>query len=91
MVCMISVIEGDDVDIAEEFVSLDVDSDWEGEDGDVQNSKDNNSVSDQEEIDKSPPAKKGENSYMSLPPQKMPKTCIRKNACEIIFFHQNHL
>ena len=61
MVCMNSDSEGDDVDLAEELVSLDLDSDWKGEDGDVQNSEDNNSDSDQEEIDKSPPAKKGEN------------------------------
>ena len=48
MVCMNSDSEGHDVDFAEELVNLDLDSDWEGEDGDVQNSKDNNSESDQE-------------------------------------------
>ena len=53
--------EGDDVDLAEEFVSLDLDSDWKGEDEDVQNSEDNNSESSQQEMDKFPPAKKGEN------------------------------
>ena len=53
MVCINSESEGDDVDLAEEFVSLDLDTDWEGEDGDVPNSEDNNSESDQEEIDRS--------------------------------------
>ena len=38
--------EGDDVDLAEEFVNSDLDWDWEGEDGDVQNSEENNSESD---------------------------------------------
>ena len=46
--------EGDVVDLAEELVNLDLDSNWKGEDGDVQNSEDNNSKSDQEEIDRSP-------------------------------------
>ena len=77
MVCMKSGHEGDDVNLAEEFVSLDLDSGLEGEDGDVQNSQDNNSDSDQE-VDKSPPAKKGENSSMSLPQQKCLKLCVRK-------------
>ena len=74
MVSMNSDSEGDDVDLAENFFSLDLDSDWEGEDGDVQNSEANNSESDQEEIDKSSPAKKGENSSMSLHQKKKPKT-----------------
>ena len=78
MVCMNSDSEGDDVDLAEELVNLDLDSDWEGEDGDVQNSKDNNSESDKEEIGKSPSAMKGENSRMSLPQQKCLKLCVRK-------------
>ena len=70
VVCMNSVSEGDDVDLAEEIVSSDLDSDLEGEDGDVPNSKDNNSKSEQEEIDKSPPAKKGENSKYVFSPNK---------------------
>ena len=36
MVCVNSDSKGDDVDLAEELVNLDLDSDWEGEDGDVQ-------------------------------------------------------
>ena len=67
--------EGGDVDLAEELDSLDLDSNWEGDDGDVQNGENNNSESDQEEIDKSPPAKKGENSSMSLSQQKCLKLC----------------
>ena len=59
--------EGDDVELAEALVSLDLDSDWEAEDGDVQNSEDNYFESDQKEIDIFPPAKKGENSCMSFP------------------------
>ena len=51
MVCMNSDSKGDDVDLAEKLVNLDLDSNWEGEDGEVQNSEDNNSESDQEEID----------------------------------------
>ena len=77
MVCMSSDIEGDDVDFDDDLINLDLDSDWEGEDGDVQISEHNNSESDQEEIDKSPPAKKGENSSMSLPPECL-KLCVRK-------------
>ena len=50
IVCVNSHNDGDDVDLAEEFINSDLDSDWEGEDGDVQNSEDNNSESDQEEI-----------------------------------------
>ena len=38
MVCINSDSEGDNVDLAEEFVSLDLDSDVEGEDRDLQNS-----------------------------------------------------
>ena len=57
MVWMNSDSKGDDVNLAEELVNLDLDSDCKEEDGDVQNSKDSNSESDQEEIDKSPPAK----------------------------------
>ena len=91
MDCMNSDSEGDDVDFAEEIVSLDLDSDWEGEDGDVQNSEDSNSERDQEEIHKSPPAMKGDNSSMSLPQQKCLKLCIRKNACKIKMVHQHHL
>ena len=34
-VCMKSDSKGDDVDLAEESVNLDLDSDWGGEDGDV--------------------------------------------------------
>ena len=67
MVCMNSDSAGDDVDLAEELVNLDLDSDWEGEDGDIENSDASNFESDQEETDKSPLAKKGENSGMSLP------------------------
>ena len=66
MVCMNSDSKGDDVDLAEELVSLGLDADWEGEDGDIQNSEENNSESDQNEIEKSLPAKKGENSSMSF-------------------------
>ena len=55
-----------DVDLAEDLVNLDLDSDWVEEDEDVQNSGDNNSESEQKEIDKSPPAKRDENSNMSL-------------------------
>ena len=91
MVCMNSDIEGDDVDLAEEFVSLDLDSDWKGKDGEVPNSGDNNSESDQEEIDKYPAAKKVENSSMPLRHQKCLKLCVRKNACKIKMVHQNHL
>ena len=65
MVCMKSDSEGNDADLTEEMVNINLDSDWEGEDGDVQNSEDNNSESDQEEIDKSP-AKKSENSSISV-------------------------
>ena len=32
LVCMNSDSEGDDVDLAEELVNLDLDSDWKGED-----------------------------------------------------------
>ena len=39
MVCMNSDSEGDNVNLAEEFVSLDLDSEWVGEDGDVKNSE----------------------------------------------------
>ena len=56
MICMNSDSEGDDEELAEEFVNSDLGSDLEGEDGDVQHSEDNNSESDQEETDKSPPA-----------------------------------
>ena len=59
MVCINSDSEGDDVDLAEELVYLDLDSHWEGKERDVQNSEDN-FEGDQKEIDKSPPAKKGE-------------------------------
>ena len=40
MVCMNSDSKGDDLDLTEELVNLDLDSDQEGEDGDVQSSKD---------------------------------------------------
>ena len=38
--------KGDDVDLAESLVNFDLDPDWEGEDGDVHNSKAKNSESD---------------------------------------------
>ena len=41
MVCMNSDSGGDDVDLAEELVSSDLDSDWQAEDEDVQNSEGN--------------------------------------------------
>ena len=50
MVSMNSDSEAGDTDLTEELVNLDLDSDWEGEDGDEQNSKENNSECDQEEI-----------------------------------------
>ena len=78
MVCMNSDSKGDNVDLAEELVNLDLDSDWIGEEGDEHSSEANNSESDQEEVDKSPPAKKGEISSMSLPQQKCLKLCVRK-------------
>ena len=59
MVCKRNDSDGDDV--AEEFVNSNLDLDYEGEDGDVQHSKGNNSESDCEEIDKPLPAKKAEN------------------------------
>ena len=70
---MSSDSEGDDVDLAEELVTLDLDSDWEGEDGDLKNSEDNNLESDQEEMEKSPPAKKVR-TQVCLSPTKLPKT-----------------
>ena len=51
-VCMNSDSKGDDVDLTEELVNLYLDSDLEGEDGDVQSSEDTNSESDQVERDK---------------------------------------
>ena len=86
MVCIHSDSKEDDVDIAEELVSLDLNSDWKGEDQDVQNIKDNNFESDQEEIDKYPLAKKGENSSISLSQQKCLKLCVRKMLIKYKFF-----
>ena len=91
MVCMNSDSEGDDLDLAEELVSLDWDSDWEGVDEDIQNSEDNNTEGDQEQIDKSSPSKKDWNSSMSLSHQKCLKLCVRKMLVKYKWFIKNYL
>ena len=75
MICMNGDSKRYVVDLVEVLVSLDLDSDWEGEDGGVQNSKDNNSEDDQEELEKSPLAKKV-TTEVCLFSKKIPKTHI---------------